>query len=57
MLEKFDKEVFHRCGFCQCTIEIKKAFTKEKGVCDYCLSLLENEDQDNPKIHIIWTEI
>ena len=56
MLEKFDKEVFQRCGFCHCTIEIKKAFTKEKDVCHYCLSLLENEDQDNPKIHIIWTE-
>ena len=35
---------------------MKKAFTKEKDVCDCCLSLLENEDQDNPKIHIIWTE-
>ena len=56
MLEKFDKEVFQRCGFCHCTIEIKKAFTKEKDVCHYCLSLLENEDQDNPKIHISWTE-
>ena len=56
MLEKFDKEVFQRCCFCHCTIEIKNAFTKEKDVCDYCLSLLENEDQDNPKIHIIWTE-
>ena len=56
MLEKFDKEVFQRCGFCHCTIEIKKAFTKEKDICNYCLSLLENEDQNNPKIHIIWTE-
>ena len=56
MLEKLDKEVFQRYGFCHCTIEIKKSFTKEKDVCDYCLSLLENEDQDNPKIHIIWTE-
>ena len=56
MLQKFDKEVFRRCGFCHYTIEIKKAFTKEKDVCDYCLSLLVNEDQDNPKIHIIWTE-
>ena len=56
MLEKFDKEVFQKCGFCHCTIEIKKAFTKEKDVSDYCLSLLENEDQDNTKLHIIWTE-
>ena len=56
MLEKFDKEVFQRCGFCHCKIEIKKAFAKEKDLCNYCLSLLENEDQDNRKIHIIWTE-
>ena len=32
MLEKFDKEVFQRCGFCHCTIEIKKAFAKEKSI-------------------------
>ena len=32
MLKKFDKEVFQRCGFCHCTIEIKKAFTEEKDV-------------------------
>ena len=56
MLEKFDKEVFQRYGFCHCTIEIKKVFSKEKDVCDHCLSLLENGHQDNPKIHIIWTE-
>ena len=28
MLEKFDKKVFRRCGFCHSTIEIKKAFRK-----------------------------
>ena len=55
MLEKLGKEVFERCGFCHCTNEIKKAFTKEKDVSDCCLSHLESKDQDNPKIHIIWT--
>ena len=37
-------------------IEIKLAFTQEVNTCKYCLKLLENEDQDNPRIDIIWTE-
>ena len=28
----------------------------KKNVCDYCMELLENDDQDNPRLHIIWTE-
>ena len=56
MLRKFDENVFQTCGFCHCTIEIKKAFTQEVNTCDYCLELLANEDKDNPKILIIWTE-
>ena len=56
MLRKFDEKVFQRCGFCDCTIEIKKAFTQEENTCDYCLKLLENEKKDNPQIYIIWTE-
>ena len=56
ILEKFDKEASQRRGFCHFTIEIKEAFTKEKDICNCCMSLLENEEQNNPKIHIIWTE-
>ena len=56
LLDEFDKKVFQKCSFCDCTIEIKKAFTKKKNVCDYCIALLENEDQGNPRIHIIWTK-
>ena len=56
MLRKFDEKVFQRCRFCHCTIEIKRAFTQEVNTCDYCLKLLENKDQDNSMIHIIWTE-
>ena len=39
MLRKFDENVFQTCGFCQCTIEIKKVFTQEVNTCDYCLEL------------------
>ena len=56
LLDKFDKEIFQNCCFCYCTIEIKKDFTRKKNVCDYCMALLENEGQINPRIHIIWTE-
>ena len=36
-------------------MKLKKLLLK-KNVCDYCMELLENEDQDNPRLHIIWTE-
>ena len=56
MLEKFNKEVYQGCKHCHCTLEIIKAFKEDKTVCDMCINLLKNEDKDNPKIHIIWTE-
>ena len=56
LLGKFDREVFQDCRFCHCISEIKKTFTKNSYICDCCMALLENQDQGNPKIHIIWTE-
>ena len=56
LLEKFNREIFQSYTFCHCVREIKKVFTKNCRICDSCMSLLENEDQDNPKIHIIWRE-
>ena len=56
MLEKYDKEIYLSCRFCHSVIEIKKAFTEEKDTCNKCLSLMKNEDKDNPQIFIIWTE-
>ena len=56
MLEKFNKEVYQGCKHCHCTLEIIKAFKEDKTVCNMCINLLKNEDKDNPKIHIIWTE-
>ena len=57
LLEKFNKEIFKSCTYCHCVCEIKKAFTRNCYICDCCMTLLDNEDQDNPKIHIIWTEM
>ena len=56
MLQKFNKEVYQRGKDCHCTLEIIKAFKENKTVCDMCINLLKNEDKDNSKIHIIWTE-
>ena len=56
LLGKFNKEIFQSCTFCHCESEIKKAFTKNCYICDCCMTLFYNEDQDEPKIHIIWTE-
>ena len=37
-------------------LKLEKAFTQEVNTCNYCLELLANEDKDNLKILIIWTE-
>ena len=55
-LEKSNKEIYQRCKHCHCTLEIIKVFKEDKTVSDMCINLLKNEDKDNPKIHIIWTE-
>ena len=57
MLRKFDEKVFQRCGFCHCTIEIKKPFIQEENTCDYCLKFLENENKDNPQILLFGQKI
>ena len=56
MLDKYDKEVYQRCRYCCCVIEIKKAFKEGASTCNMCFKLLQNQDKTNPQIHIIWTE-
>ena len=56
MLEKYNKEVYQKCRYCHCVIEIEKAFKEEEDTCNKCLELLKNEDRINPQIYIIWTE-
>ena len=56
VLEKFNEEFYQKCKHCHCTLEIIKAFKEDKTVCDMCINLLKNEDKEDPKIHIIWTE-
>ena len=56
MLDKYNKEVYQKCRYCHCVIEIKKVFKEEQDTCKKCLELLRNEDRINPQIYIIWTE-
>ena len=56
ILKKYDKEIYLSCRFRHRVIEIKKAYTGEKDTCNKYLSLMKNEDKDNPQIFIIWTE-
>ena len=56
MLDKYNKEVYRRCRYCCCVIEIKKGFKEDSSVCNMCFKLLQNQDKINPQIHIIWTE-
>ena len=56
ILGKYDKEVYQRCKYCHCVIEIKKAFKEDASICNMYFKLLQNQDKINPQIHIIWTE-
>ena len=55
LLDEFDKKVFQKLVFVIVQLKLKNLLLK-KNVCNYCMELLENEDQDNPRLHIIWTE-
>ena len=56
MLGKYNKEVHHKCRYCHCVTEIKKAFKEEEDTCKKCLEFLRSEDRINPQIYIIWKE-
>ena len=34
MLGKYDKEVYRKCQYCHCVIEIKKAFKENAFICN-----------------------
>ena len=55
MLDKYDKEMYQRCRYCCCVIEIKKAFQEDKDTCNMCVKVLQNRDEINCKIFIIWS--
>ena len=56
MLGSYDKEVYQKCKYCHCVIEIKKSFKENAFICNMCFKLLQNQDKINPQIHIMWKE-
>ena len=54
-LDKCDKEMYQRFRYCCCVIEMKKAFKEDKDTCNLCVKLLQNRDEINCKIYIIWS--
>ena len=56
MLGKYDKEVYQKCQYFHCVIEIKKVFKENAFICNMCFKLLQNQDKINPQIHIRWAE-
>ena len=55
-LERYDKEIYKKCGHCCQVIEIKKKFKEDTDTCDVCFKLLQKEEKMNTFIHIIWKE-
>ena len=55
-LERYDKEIYKKCGHCRQVIEIKKKFKEDTDTCNVCFKLLQKEDKINTFIHIIWQE-
>ena len=56
MLDKYNKELYQKCRYCHCVIEIKMAFKEEEDTCKKYLELQRNEDRINPQIYMIWTD-
>ena len=56
MLSKYVKEVYQSCIYCHQVTEIKKDFKEDASVCKMCFKLLQNVDNINPQVHIIWAE-
>ena len=55
-LERYDKEIYQKCGHYRKVIEIKKKFKEDTDTCDVFFKLLQKEDKINTFIHIIWKE-
>ena len=53
-LERYDKEIYRKCGHCRQVIQIKKFFKEDTDTCDVYFKLLQKEDKMNTFIHIIW---
>ena len=56
MLGNYNKEIYQKCTYGHCVIEIKKGFKENAFICNICYKLIQDDNKSNPEIHIIWTE-
>ena len=55
----YNKDLYQRCRFYCCILEINKAFKENEDICKFCLKLLEIEvvqNAINPKINVFWKD-
>ena len=48
--------IIRKCTHCHSVIEIKNDFKEDALICNICYKLIQNDNNSNPEIHIIWTE-
>ena len=48
-LDRFNKDIFKKCSYCQQVFAIKKIFERDKKICNVCVGLLEKEVKISPK--------
>ena len=56
MLGKYNKEVYQKCQYCHQVTKIKKGFKENVFNCNMRFKLLQNVDEINPQIHVMWAE-
>ena len=56
MLGNYNKEIYQKCKYCHCVVEIKNSFKENPFIGNICFKLIQNDNKINPQIYIIWTE-
>ena len=56
MLGNYNKQIYQKCKYYHCVIEIKNFFKENPFICNICFKLIQNNNKTNPQIYIIQTE-
>ena len=53
MLGNYNKQIYQKCKYYHCVIEIKNVFKENPFICNICFKLIQNKNKINPQIYII----
>ena len=53
MLGNYNKQIYQKCKYYHCVIEIKNFFKENPFICNICFKLIQNNNKTNPQIYII----